>query len=117
MTYELINLTLPFVTKQVQNILADYPEHPYQVAFSTHELRQKLIAHVLSQIPNCYTVEGVKEPPKDLMLYPSSLEQRLYMETLIRGSILHLLRENAGSVSRHLPQVETSDYEPSHWFG
>lgn len=65
MAYRLINLTLPFVIEQVQDILDDYPERPYQVAFSIHELRQKLIAHVLSQIPNRYTVEGVQEPPRD----------------------------------------------------
>lgn len=110
MAYKLINLTLPLVIKQVQDILDDYPEHPYQVAFSIYELRQKLIAHVLSQIPNIHTVEGVQELPTDpKLLYPSSLEQRLYMETLIRGSILHLLRENADRISRHIPQLENSD--------
>jgi len=113
MAYGLINLTLPFVIEQVQDILDDYPERPYQVAFSIHELRQKLIAHVLSQIPNRYTVEGVQEPPRDPKLrYPSSLEQRLHMETLIRGSILHILRENADWLGRHIFQTENSDSKP-----
>lgn len=118
MPYELINLTLPLVIKQVQDILDDYPEHPYQVAFSLHELRQKLIAHVLSQIPNRYIVEDVQELSTDpKLLYPSSLEQRLHVENLIRGSILHLLRENADRITPHISQVENSDCEPSHWFG
>ncbi len=115
MTYKLINLTLPLVINQVQDVLDDYPEHPYQVAFSIHELRQKLIAHVLSHIPNRYTVEGAQSQPTDpKLLYPSSLEQRLHMETLIHGSILHIVRENVDRISRHISQLENSDCEPSH---
>ena len=114
MTYGLINLTLPLVINQVQDVLDDYHEHPYQVAFSIHELRQKLIAHVLSQIPNRYTVEGAQSPPTDPKLrYPSSSEQRLRMETLIQGSILHILRENADMISQQIPQLENSNCEPS----
>jgi hypothetical protein len=41
------------------------------------------------------------------------MEERLRMEHLIRGGILHLLRENAQLVSRYIPQVEKSVYEPS----
>ncbi len=111
MSYKLINLTLPIVVKEIKNALDDFPEYPYQVAFSLPELRQKLIAHVLSHIPNRYAVEGVHSPPTDPS-YPSSLEQRLYMETVIRGSILHLLRENADLLSRQIPQVENSDCQP-----
>ncbi|MBW4639606.1 MAG: hypothetical protein KME05_15515 [Gloeocapsa sp. UFS-A4-WI-NPMV-4B04] len=47
MPHELINLTLPVVVAQIENILEDYPESPYQLAFSLPELRHKLIAHVL----------------------------------------------------------------------
>ncbi len=36
------------------------------------------------------------------------------METLIRGSILHILRENADWVGRHVFQAENSDSKPSH---
>ena len=115
MPHELINLTLPVVVAQIENVLEDYPESPYQVAFSLPELRHKLIAHVLSHIPNRYTVEGAKLPTKDFkMLYPSAMEERLRMEHLIRGGILHLLRENAQLVSRYIPQVEKSVYEPSY---
>ncbi|MBA3922414.1 MAG: hypothetical protein H0X31_12235 [Nostocaceae cyanobacterium] len=115
MTYSLINLTLPLVINQVQDVLDDYPEHPYQAAFSIHELRQKLIAHVLSQIPNRYTVEGAQSPPTDpKLMYPSSLEQRLHMETLIHGSILHILRENADRIGHYIPQLENSNCKPSH---
>jgi hypothetical protein len=80
--------------------LNEYPEHPYQSAFSIHELRQKLIAHILSQIPNRYAVQGIEELPKEpKALYSSPMGERVYMETVVHGSILHILRENADSLS------------------
>ena len=52
MSYELINLTLPVVLAEIENVLDDYPENPYQIAFSLPELRQRLVAHVLTHTPN-----------------------------------------------------------------
>jgi hypothetical protein len=46
MSHSLINLTLPAVTNEIENVLNEYPEDPYQLAFSIHKLQQKLIAHV-----------------------------------------------------------------------
>jgi hypothetical protein len=100
MSHELINLTLPTVIQEIENALNEYPVHPYQSAFSIYELRQQLIAHILSQIPNRYAVQGVQEPPKKpKALYPSPIKERLYMETVVHGSILHILRQNADSLS------------------
>ncbi len=113
MSHEIINLTLPITIQEIENVLEDYPEHPYQVAFAIHELRQKLIAHVLSHIPNRYTVEGTQLPPRNRQSLDSSLEQRVRLETLIRGGILHILRENADWVGRHIPQNENSGNETS----
>lgn len=99
MPYELINLTLPKVIREIENVLSDYPEHPYQSAFAIHELRQQLIAHILSQIPNHYAVQGIEKPrQKPLSLHSSPIKERLYMETVVHGSILHILRENADSI-------------------
>jgi hypothetical protein len=42
MSYPLINFILPTVIAEIDNALDEYPEYPYQVAFSMHELRQKL---------------------------------------------------------------------------
>ena len=95
--------TLPVVIQEIENILADYPEYPYQAAFAIHELRQKLIAHVFNYVPNYSTIIADTPLLKDSMVY-SSLKRRLHLETLIRGSILHLLRENADWVSRHISQ-------------
>jgi hypothetical protein len=107
MSHELINLTLPRVIQEIENVLNEYPEHPYQSAFSIHELRQQLIAHILSQIPNRYTVQGLQEPMKKPKALDSSpMKERLYMETVVHGSILHILRENADSLSDRFSLVD-----------
>jgi len=103
MSHELINLTLPTVIQEIENALDEYPVHPHQSAFSIHELRQKLIAHILSQIPNRYVVEGAQESSKKpKALYPAAMKERMYMETVVHGSILHILRENADLLSNRL---------------
>ncbi len=110
MSHELINLTLPSVVQTIEEVLEDYPEQPYHVVFSIHRFWQKLIAHTLSLIPNHYGVEG--EPAalsKFKKQQTSPLAERLHLETVVRGSILHLLRENADWLRDHLPQQQSVD--------
>ena len=96
MSFDLINLTLPLVIQEIEDVLNEYPEHPYQSAFSIHEFRQKLIAHVLSQVPNQYAISGEQTSArKPSPLHSSLLAERMYLETIVRGGILHILRENA----------------------
>ena len=106
MSFELINLTLPTVLREIGEVLDDYPEHPYQSAFSIHEFRQKLIAHVLGQVPNHYAIAGEPAPARKLGAPPhrSPLAERMYRETVIRGGILHILRENADRLSHMFEQ-------------
>jgi hypothetical protein len=101
MSHKLINLTLPIVIEEIENVLDEYPEHPYQLAFSIDELRQKLIAHILSHVPNRYVVQEVEElssNPKSC--YSFSVQERIRIETVVHGSILHILRENADWLNR-----------------
>jgi hypothetical protein len=105
MSQEISQSTLQFVINKIESILEDYPQHPYQVAFSMQELRKKLIAQVLKNLPNRDSViEGKKASDSTLGSIHHSLEDRVRLETLIRGSIYHVLRENADWVSRHLPE-------------
>ncbi|HEY9893206.1 MAG TPA: hypothetical protein V6D37_15645 [Candidatus Sericytochromatia bacterium] len=109
MPHKIINLTLPVVLQEIEYVLEEYPEYPYQVAFSVEEFRQKLIAHVLSNIPNRFTViDDSQEPPKDNKLLHRSIAERLRLENLIRGGILHILRENSDSVGFMISQEEHS---------
>jgi hypothetical protein len=98
MSSELTNLTLPAVIQEIEDVLYEYPEHPYQSAFSIPELRQKLIAHILNNVPNRYAAEGVQASSSPRQ--PSPLQERLRLEMVVRGSILHILRENADWLSR-----------------
>ena len=107
MSYELINLTLPAVIQEIEDVLDEYPPHPYQAAFSIHEFRQKLIAHVLSQVPNQYAIAGEPTPiRKPSPRHSSLLSERLYLETVVRGGILHILRENAVHLSDVLQKTK-----------
>ncbi len=106
MSHELVNLTLPSVLQEIEYVLEEYPEHPYQTAFALPELHQKLVAHILSNVPNRYVVEGAQETFGKPKAHASSpLQERLRMEMVIRAGILHILRENADWLSRNLSSV------------
>ena len=110
MSYQLINLTLPVVVAQIETVLADYPQSPYQIAFSLPEMRQRLVAYVLSYIPNRYTVQGEDIKLKESkFLRPWPTQELLQIENLIHGGILHLLQENAEWVGIRLTQMEKLD--------
>jgi hypothetical protein len=117
MSLELINLTLPVVLQEIEHILDEYPEYPYQAAFSIPELRQKLIAHILTHVPNRYMVEGDQELPRTSKFHrPLPTLEKLQVELVVRASILHILRENADWLSLHLPKVKVNAHchpEPS----
>jgi hypothetical protein len=106
MTYPLIKLTLPIVIKKIEYVLDEYPEYPYQLAFSIYKLRQQLIVHILSLIPSHYAVEGDPGIISNLKgRYFSPLEEQLQLqlEMVVHGSILHILSENSDWLSRNMP--------------
>lgn len=106
MSHGLADLTLPVVMQEIEDVLEEYPEHPYQSAFAIPELRQKLIDHVFSHSPSRHVGEGKQEASSNSKAQrPSFLQERLRLEMLIRGSMLHLLRENAAWLSQRLPHV------------
>jgi len=110
---ELIRLKA-YVLQEIENVLNDYPEYPYQVAFSIDELRSKLVTHVLNHISNCCSVNG--QAPKlttEAKLSCRSTSERVRLDVLIRGSILHLLRENADWISCKIQQLDNS--VATHW--
>jgi hypothetical protein len=98
-----------YVLQEIEKVLKDYPEHPYQLAFSIKELRSKLVAHVLRHTANCYSIIGdVPDSTLQDKFRYSSMSERLRLDTLIRGSILHLLRENAEWISCNLQRLDNS---------
>ncbi|HEY9822966.1 MAG TPA: hypothetical protein V6D35_19665 [Candidatus Sericytochromatia bacterium] len=98
-----------YVLQEIEKVLKDYPEYPYQLAFSIKELRSQLVAHVLRHTANCYsTIGDVPESTIEDKFRYSSMSERLRLDTLIRGSIFHLLRENAQWISCYLQRLDNS---------
>jgi len=113
----IVNLTLSRVIEEVESVLDTYPDHPYQQAFAIPDLRQKLLAYILSRTRNLYAVveKGAEPQAAPKCLYP--LEHQLNIETLIRQGIHHILQEEADWVSHCIPAESDSVRAASHWFG
>lgn len=95
MAHGLINLTSTIVMQEIEDVLNQYPEHPYQAVFSVPELRQKLIDHVYCYVSPHHDAGGRQNViAQNSIVHPSSfLQERLRLGMLIRGSMLHLLRQ------------------------
>lgn len=118
MTKTIVNLTLPAVVTVIEDVLETYPDHPYQQAFSIPDLRQELIARVLSQVSGCYVVlEDYEQATLSLQSLPFSPEKRECIEALIREGIEKIFQKREMSVSHQIPEDEDPGFAPSHWFG
>lgn len=95
MSLKLVNLTSLSVVEEIENILYNYPEYPYQAAFTISYWKQRLIAYVLSSVPNRY---AVIEPGQNMScksyLSQFPTEQQLALENSIHAGIIDLLRNN-----------------------
>jgi serine phosphatase RsbU (regulator of sigma subunit) len=93
MPQKIINLTCLLVIQEVKDILATYPETPYQEAFAEAELYNQLINQVLSRIPDqSYTILYESEKlPKNPRRFYASMEERMMVEELIHQTIIALL--------------------------
>lgn len=115
MAKTIVNLTLPVVVEQIETVLEAYPDRPYQQAFAIPDLRQELIAYVLSRVSNYYTV--VEEQLTQVQPAICSLEQKLQIETLVTRGIQDILQQHWEWSIHRLPSVLESGLAPSHWFG
>jgi hypothetical protein len=100
MPKQLINITLLVAIEEVENFLADlfhselFCISELKLNISLLDLRQKLINCVISKIPNRYKViDWVQNDAGKPNYRYSSLEQRLYIETLIHDVIVEVLPE------------------------
>jgi hypothetical protein len=121
MTKTIVNITMPFIVKKIEEILETYPAHPYQEAFANLDLRQSLIAEILNRVPNHYiTVDAHTERQKQLTTpedWCSFLEQTLNIESIIHEEIQKILLEQAQEINRHIPEVVQPGSLASDWFG
>jgi hypothetical protein len=119
MTKTILNLTELAVIQDIETVLETYPDHPYQQAFSIPDLRQELIAYVLSHLSNRYVAVDEKHVTlfNSRCKLPYSTEQELCTETLIHQGIQKVLDVNQERLTHQLPDIVAPSCAPSHWFG
>lgn len=117
MAKTIVNATLPVILSEIEAILETYPDHPYQQAFAIPDLRQALIADVLSHVPNFYIT--VEESQAEAAATGSSVSnvKRSYLPSLIRAGIHRILEQEADRVQHQIPEVASSGRAASDWFG
>lgn len=100
MPKQVINITLLVAIEEVENFLADlfhselFCMTELKLNISLLDLRQKLIDCAIDKIPNRYKViDWVQNDARKINYRYSSLEQRLYIETLIYDVIEEVLPE------------------------
>jgi hypothetical protein len=118
MSKTIVNLTLPAVIKAIEDVLETYPHHPYQQAFSVPDLRQELIAYVMSRVSNCYVVvdEG-QQPSINFNSLPGFRKGISSIEALIHKGMEKVLKKRAATVNHQIPEEVNPDFAPSNWFG
>ncbi|MFN5515792.1 MAG: diguanylate cyclase domain-containing protein [Cyanobacteriota bacterium] len=99
--YKLVNLTMDLVEQEIDSYLANIASDSlYQMAISVPYFRKKLIAKVLSQIPNRYAVlkeDYIQSQKKNLVTY--ILEEQLLIEEKIHRATPDLIHEILPSIS------------------
>jgi hypothetical protein len=118
MTKTIVNLLISVVASEVEEILDTYDDHPYQQAFAIPEMRQELIAFVLSHLPSSYTVidESLDSHPYTSITQVSESERHAIRHQIHEG-IQHILNQYGGTISHHIPETDQPGLAPTHWFG
>jgi hypothetical protein len=99
-----MNLTLLTITREIENVLEEYPEDLRFRVAQMSSFQQKLVAYVIHQLRWIYIVmiDDDKTVKSDSL--SCSLEQRLRIRTLVRQGIRGLLQSAGASqrdISRH----------------
>jgi hypothetical protein len=113
-----VNLTQQSVVKEIENILDDYPDYPYQQAFAIPDLRKELIAYVLSRI-SCLddVMESGNAEWLSYQLPRQPLAQQLHLENLIHQGILAIAQAKSHWIDNRVCDIATPNCDASHWFG
>ncbi|WP_265275324.1 hypothetical protein [Nostoc sp. KVJ3] len=123
---QVVNLTQKSVVEEIESVLDAYPYHPYQKAFAIPDLRQELIAFVLTRIPSFYSaisdghisLEDVEQGSLAYYKLPrKSLEQQLHLQNLIHQGICLIVQEKSDWINHNVCETIPPACEASHWFG
>jgi signal transduction histidine kinase len=106
MSFQIVNLTLRVAIEEMEAVLASLPEYPYQLAFRSQELRQRLITRVLNNIHNRFDV--IDDTPASSRSGFSNLgelgPERDRIGFLIRFGMVQLLEQQISAVGGSIHQ-------------
>lgn len=90
----LMNLTLPIIVEEINNVLATETYYSQYRIFSVPDLRQKLISYTLNHVRTRYReIDRTVQSEQKLRSQPSSLEEHLQIEAVVREGIQQLVRK------------------------
>jgi hypothetical protein len=114
----IVNLTQQNVIQEMERVLETYPDHPYQQAFAHPELHQRLLAWVLSRVPNLFMVA---EETDAIAIHPTytpyCTDVRSCLEFVIRQGIQDILMQEQQTIEHCVPEEDDPNLPVSHWFG
>lgn len=112
------NLTMPAILAKVEEILETYPHHPHQQAFANPDIRQELIAYILTRVHSEYgAIEETDECLIEVDLERDLNPEAVNTDQIVHQGIHHILEQNPETVNQHIPEAEDPRSMPSHWFG
>ncbi|MBW4647104.1 MAG: DUF1816 domain-containing protein [Kastovskya adunca ATA6-11-RM4] len=100
-----LDLILPIINEEIENVLETYPDHFCQSFFAIPQWYGKLVTYVLPKIPRVGIV--IENPSKSLApqkIPTSSLEFRLDVESWVRSGIQLICQENFNPLLLHSTQ-------------
>lgn len=96
----IVNLTMIVVAAEIEQIVETHYHYPYQQIFTHSDLRQELIAYVLTRVRNVHiTVPEGEESQITAELVPHLTEITLQIEDFIHQGIRHILQKYKSLIS------------------
>ncbi|NJL42197.1 MAG: hypothetical protein HC899_40395, partial [Leptolyngbyaceae cyanobacterium SM1_4_3] len=88
------------VVAEIEEIIATHYHYPYQHIFANPDLRQELIAYILTRIRNVHVaVEKGEESCVNAETIPCLTEIKLQIEDFIHQGIRHILQKYGNLIS------------------
>lgn len=114
MAKSIVNLTTLVVCAEVEEIVET--QYPYQRIFANSDLRQELIAYVLTRVRNIHiTVENEEESQITAETVPYLTELKLQIEDCIHQGICHILQKYKSLVSNCISEENCSYITLPYW--
>lgn len=116
MSKMLMNLTMPIILEEIENVLESEPCYlQYQIAVP--DLRQKLLSYTLNHVRKRYrSIDQSEQTVTILRSNPSSLEEHLQVEAVVRQGIQQFVQRIDLSERAATPSAPITTAQPNEWF-